>query len=320
MEFDSANEAAVFGDAAPFEVTAESRPQGSEAKLTFQQTVSKSIRLKGIGLHTGQLANLHIHPAVEDTGICFLRSDLHNGARHIQARARNVTNTQLCTLLTNGQGGSISTIEHLMAALHALSVHNAIIEIDGPEIPIFDGSSRVFVEAITETGLQQNNVRARGLVVKQELVAKLGDAWAKLSPTSDKGLTLDVSIDFDAKCIGQQSAQLELSADGFAASMAAARTFGFREQLETLQSQGRALGGSMDTAIVIADQCVQNPEGLRFANEFARHKLLDAVGDLYIEGLPVFGAFQGHKCGHGVINQLMRNLIDQPKSFEIVEI
>ena len=298
--------------------------EAHKARGIYQRTLSHSLHLSGIGLHSGQRVDLWLHPADDDTGICFLRSDLQNGARRIQARAQNVTNTHLCTQLTNDQGGSVSTIEHLMAALHGMGLHNVLIELDGPEIPILDGSSQPFTTAIEAAGLHTSTARARGIVVREDVEVKLGSEIgapkAKLSPRQGRELWLDVSIDFDAPCIGQQSASLLLNSQNFVKAISGARTFGFAEQLETLQGQGRALGGSVKTAILIAKGVVQNPKGLRFENEFARHKLLDAVGDLYIEGLPIFGTFTAHKGGHRLTNKLMRTLMARPKSFEIVEI
>jgi len=286
-----------------------------------QQTLASQIEIQGPGLHTGRVATLKLIPAPVGHGLRFMRTDLKNGARLIFPRADAVTQTQLCTLLSNSHGGEVGTIEHLMAALHAAGITNLLIEIDGPEVPILDGSSAPFTRAIAEAGIIHQAAKQTFLRVIQSVEVREGEKLARLAPHphgEDTRLTLDFDIDFSARCIGAQSRSLTLGAANFADQVSAARTFGFVTDLTRLRAQGLAQGGHMGNAIVIDGDEVQNPEGLRFADEFVRHKLLDAVGDLFIEGLPVIGAYTGVRAGHALTNRLMRKLMANPNSFERV--
>ena len=266
---------------------------------------------------------MHLIPAPAGHGIRFLRTDLHNGARLILPSAQAVSQTRLCTRLDNVEGGYVSTVEHLLAALHALGLTNLLIEIDGEEVPILDGSSQIFVKAIAEVGLVPQDRRQSYLRITRPVEVREGTRAVQLLPhqdPADTSLSLDFTIDFAAPCIGRQSWSMEVTSATFTDQVSAARTFGFHEEIENLRAKGLAKGGSFSNAIVIADGQVQNPEGLRFADEFVRHKALDAVGDLFIEGLPVIGRYVGTCAGHKMTNWAMRSLMADSDHFERVEI
>ena len=292
------------------------------ARAPVQQTLAKQIKFVGPGLHSGLVSELRLVPAIAGHGIRFLRTDLFNGARLIVPSALGVSQTQLCTLLSNGDGGEVSTVEHLMAALHATGLSNALIEINGPEVPILDGSSAPFVDAILSAGLMPQDAPKSYLRVKRLVHVGDGNKAVTLSPQEDplsRDLDLDFTIDFTAACIGRQSFDIRLSLETFCAEVGQARTFGFAEHINALRSRGLARGGSLNNAIIIENEAVKNPEGLRFADEFVRHKLLDAVGDLFIEGLPVIGRYRGVRAGHDITNRAMRILMADPENFEIVQ-
>ncbi len=287
-----------------------------------QQTLAEQINFAGPGLHNGQVTNLRLVPAAANHGVRFFRTDLFNGARLIIPSAAAVSQTQLCTLLSNEAGGEVGTIEHLMAALHATGLSNVLIEIDGPEVPILDGSSAPFIDAILDAGLITQDAPLSYLRIKREVHISDGNKAVTLSPQADplsRDLDLDFTIDFAAACIGHQSFSLRLSPEAFWAEVGQARTFGFAEQIEAMRAKGLARGGSLKNAIIIENEAVKNPEGLRFADEFVRHKLLDAVGDLFIEGLPVIGHYQGVRAGHDMTNRAMRALMADAENFEIVQ-
>lgn len=271
-----------------------------------QKTLKRSITGSGIGLHTGRELSLTLRPAGADAGIIFVRTDVSAVRGVILARWDRVSFTQLCTTITNGQGISVATIEHLMAALHGCGIDNAIVEIDGPEVPIVDGSSAPWVRLIKQAGLIYQAARRRVIRVHKRVEVRDGDTIAVLMPADAMRYT--VEIDFANPVIGFQKRSFDLKNNAFSRELAAARTFGFVREVEALREQGLAQGGSLDNAIVIDGNTILNEEGLRFADEFVRHKILDSVGDLYLAGAPIMGHFYGRKTGHQANNRILHAL------------
>ncbi len=285
-----------------------------------QTTVRDVITLAGYGVHTAGTAVLTIRPASTNHGIVFLRKGLDSGIqRRIPARYGNVSMTELCTVLGDPSHGAVATVEHIMAALYGLGVDNALVEIDGPEVPIMDGSAEAFVEAIRETGIVSQHAARRYVRVLRPVSASKGAARSELLPHDEDGLRLEVEIDFDTAVIGRQSRSLDLDPESFATEVSRARTFGFMRDVEQLWKNGFALGASLENTIAIGDDRVINPDGLRYDDEFVRHKLLDAVGDLALAGLPIIGLFRSHCGGHRLNIAVLRELFSDPANFEIVE-
>lgn len=270
----------------------------------------------GIGLHTGQHVRLSIRPAAAGTGVVFVRTDLNQNDNVVPARADCVTQTRLGTVITNASGVSVSTIEHLMAALSALGVDNAIIELDGPEVPIMDGSAQPFVQLLDQAGFRRQSTAQRVIEILKPVEVIEGDKRAALLPADRFEMRFE--IDFDNPVIGHQEVELVITEESFRTELAAARTFGFVEGVEALRAAGLARGGSLDNAIVIDGDKVLNDGGLRFVDEFVRHKALDAIGDLYVLGMPIQGRFEGIRAGHGLNNAVVRALLSQPEAYRIV--
>lgn len=270
----------------------------------------------GIGLHTGQHVRLSIRPAAAGTGVVFVRTDLPQGDNVVPARADYVTQTRLGTVITNASGVSVSTIEHLMAALSALGVDNAIIELDGPEVPIMDGSAQPFVQLLDQAGFRRQSTAQRVIEILKPIEVIEGDKRAALLPADRFEMRFE--IDFDNPVIGHQEVELVITEESFRTELASARTFGFVEGVEALRAAGLARGGSLDNAIVIDGDKVLNDGGLRFVDEFVRHKALDAIGDLYVLGMPIQGRFEGIRAGHGLNNAVVRALLSQPEAYRIV--
>jgi len=281
-----------------------------------EHTVALPAICAGIGLHTGQHVRLSIRPAAAGTGVVFVRTDLAQGDNLVPARADCVTQTRLGTVITNASGVSVSTIEHLMAALSALGVDNAIIELDGPEVPIMDGSAQPFVQLLDQAGFRRQSTAQRVIEILRPVEVIEGDKRAALLPA--ERFEMRFEIDFDNPVIGHQEVELVVTEDSFRTELAAARTFGFVEGVEALRAAGLARGGSLDNAIVIDGDKVLNDGGLRFADEFVRHKALDAIGDLYVLGMPIQGRFEGIRAGHGLNNAVVRALLSQPEAYRIV--
>ncbi|MEL6583042.1 MAG: UDP-3-O-acyl-N-acetylglucosamine deacetylase [Pseudomonadota bacterium] len=275
----------------------------------FQTTLTSAAELRGVGLHKGKSARLVINPAPVNHGIVFRRADIA-GSAPIPAVFDRVTDTQLCTLLSNDAGETISTVEHVMAALAGVGVTNAEIVVDGPEVPIMDGSSAPFVEAILAVGLKMQRARRRVLRVLKPVSVEINGATARLEPSEI--FEIDFEIDFPNTPIGKQSRRMTVANGAFCDILADSRTFVRASDVETLQKQGLALGGSLDNAIVVDVDAVQNPEGFRHEDECVRHKMLDAVGDLALAGAPIVGRYVGRRAGHGVTNALLRKLFDTP--------
>lgn len=288
-------------------------------KISHQATLGAPVSLCGVGVHSGKTVNLHLHPARANHGIVFLRTGLPHGRdRLIEARFASVTATELCTVVGDRESGAVATIEHLMSALSGLGVDNLLVEIDGAEMPILDGSAAGFVEAVDRVGIVRSRAPRKYLKVLKTVRAEKGIASAELSPNG-RGFRLDVAIDFQNPIIGQQRKVLDLSADTYRREISRARTFGFIGDVEKLWKAGFALGASLDNTVAIDEDKVVNPEGLRFADEFVRHKMLDAVGDLALAGLPILGTYRSYCGGHRLNVAVLRELFSSRSNYAIVE-
>jgi UDP-3-O-[3-hydroxymyristoyl] N-acetylglucosamine deacetylase len=284
-----------------------------------QTTLRDHVAVSGIGVHSGSPVTLTMHPADDDAGIVFQRlADDGSVAREIRADVRAVTATDFATVLGDAAGPLCSTAEHLLAALRGLGVDNAIIEVDGPEVPIMDGSAAAFVDAIDQAGLTMRALPRRYIeVIKPVRVAK-GEAHGELLPYAH-GFRVEAEIQFDHPLIGRQALALDIEPETFRREIARARTFGFMKDVSKLWSAGYALGASFENTLVVTDDRVLNPEGLRFADEFVRHKVLDAIGDLALAGQPLLATYRtvrgGHKLNHAVLSALMAD----PTAWRVVE-
>lgn len=283
-----------------------------------QHTVRHPFTITGIGVHSGAAATLTVKPAAPFSGIIFVRTDITDRANTIAARWNNVTETRLCTVLSNADGATVSTVEHLLSAFAALGLDNAIVEIDGPEIPIMDGSAKAFIAAIDKAGLLRQNEHRRVLRIKKAVSYQEGDKEVILSPADATYFGFEIA--FDNPVIGRQKFTQQLKEDAYRQEIGAARTFGFLHEVEALRKMGLARGGSLDNAIVIDGDRVLNEGGLRYKNEFVRHKILDAIGDIYLMGLQMVGHYHGVKAGHAMNNKILHVLFSQPDAYEIVEL
>jgi UDP-3-O-[3-hydroxymyristoyl] N-acetylglucosamine deacetylase len=288
-------------------------------KSGFQTTLNDRVSLEGIGVHSGKPVSLTLHPTEADTGIVFLRTNLDGGReREIAAVHDNVIDTRLCTVVGDPARGSVATIEHLMAALRGLAIDNVVVEIDGPEMPIMDGSSRPFVEAIDQAGLVTLKSRRRSIKVLKPLRVEMGRAYAELTP-SDRGFQLDIEIDFETSLIGRQRRHLDLTPESFRRDLSGARTFGFVKDVEQLWKMGLALGSSLENSIALGEDRILNPEGLRWTDEFVRHKTLDAIGDLALAGAPLVGRFRSYCGGHKLNFLMLEALFADPDAWTYVQ-
>lgn len=282
----------------------------------MQTTLKRDVSLVGMGLHSGRPARLLLRPATQG-GIRFRRVDVTDRDNLIPARYDRVTDTTLCTLLSNEAGVSVSTVEHLMAALAGTGVTHVEIEIDGPEVPIMDGSGLRFAQAILKAGLRPLEGAARAIrILKPVVLEEKGGVYASLSPA--RTLSIDFEIDFAEAAISRQAKSLSMVNGAFLHELADCRTFCRRVDVEAMQARGLALGGSLDNAIVVDGDKILNPGGLRRADEFVRHKMLDALGDLALAGAPILGAYRGVRAGHGVTNRLLRALFATEGAWEEV--
>ena len=281
----------------------------------IQQTIAEPLSIRGIGLHSGINISMQLYPAEADYGIKFIRKDLDNN-NLIEALWSNVTNTKLSTTISNKNGTSVSTIEHLMSALSGLHIDNIKIEIDGPEVPIMDGSSIKFVDLIDKTSIKSLNKKRKILKVKKNIKVEKNDTSVELKPNNQ--FSIDFEIDFPSKLVSQQSCQLQLVNGNYKTDIASARTFGFEKDVDMLRSNGLALGGSLDNAVVVGESKILNSDGLRFKDEFVRHKILDSIGDLYLAGAPIQGYFLGNKSGHHLNNLLLRSLFADKNNYEYI--
>jgi UDP-3-O-[3-hydroxymyristoyl] N-acetylglucosamine deacetylase len=284
--------------------------------MVYQRTLNNVIRAVGITAHGGQRAELTLRPAPANTGIVFCRTDLAE-AVPVTARVNNVGDTRLSTTLVNGTT-SISTVEHLMSAFSGLGVDNAYVDVSAAEIPIMDGSSGPFVFLIQSAGLKKQRVPKQFIRIKKAIREEHNDAWGSLKPF--KGFKVDVKIKFDHPAFKASSsnASLNFSSSSYIKEFSRARTFGFLADLERLQAANLALGSSLNNAVGFDDFRILNPEGLRYENECAKHKVLDVIGDLYLLGAPVIGAFEGYKTGHTLNNKLLKKLLAHQETWEYV--
>jgi UDP-3-O-[3-hydroxymyristoyl] N-acetylglucosamine deacetylase len=285
------------------------------SKNNSQQTIEKTIDLQGIGLHSGKEVSIRLEPAEADWGIKFIRTDIPLD-NVIDAVWSNVSATLLSTTISNHSGIKISTIEHLMSALSGLHIDNLNIYINAPEVPIMDGSSRPFVISIEEAGIKVQNKKRKLLNVKKNVEIINNNSSVKIIPNNQ--FSIDFEIDFPSELVSKQSCQLQLINGNYKTDIAGARTFGFEKDVEYLRSNGLALGGSLDNAVVVGEKEILNKDGLRYTDEFVRHKILDSIGDLYLAGSPIIGYFYGNKSGHHLNNQLLRKLFSDESNYEYI--
>lgn len=285
---------------------------------TRQQTVQDNVQIIGIGLHSGRDITMTLQPAPIDHGIVFVRTDITEGDNAIPALWNKVVDTQLCTVIANENGASVGTIEHVMSALRGLGIDNVRIEITGAEVPIMDGSAMPFVNAIEAVGVQSQEAPKRMIRVLKEVFVEEDGKRVTLEPHDECAFAGE--IEFSHGDIGYQRFETSLVNGNFKHDIAEARTFGFYEQAEWLRQRGLGLGASLDNAIVLNDDGVMNPDGLRFTNEFIRHKLLDAIGDLYLAGAPILGLYDGVKAGHAINNAILHALFADDANWEYVTV
>lgn len=288
----------------------------SASTTLLQRTLKAPIHCNGIGLHSGTTVNMTLVPAEPDTGILFRRVDLKNGARDIPARFDTVIDTRLCTVIGNDHNGTVGTVEHLMAALAGCGVDNAVIELDGPEVPVMDGSSEPFIFLIECAGVVEQSAERRVVRVNRPVRVDRGEAYALLEP--GRRFTMAMGIDFDSQAIGRQEIFLEVSDLTFKRELSRARTFGFLHEVEAMRAAGLGRGGSLDNAVVIDGDSILNEDGLRYDDEFVRHKALDCIGDLALAGAPILGHFKGRRTGHALNNLLLRELFSAPENYDLV--
>ncbi|TAK90499.1 MAG: UDP-3-O-acyl-N-acetylglucosamine deacetylase [Burkholderiaceae bacterium] len=281
-----------------------------------QRTIKQTVTATGVGLHSGTKVELTLRPAPANTGIVFRRIDL-NPSVEIPASATMVGDTRMASTLDYG-GVKVATVEHLMSALYGLGIDNLYADVTAAEIPIMDGSAGSFVFLLQSAGVEEQKALKEFIRVTRPIEIRDGDKWARLEP--HEGFKLKFSIDFNHPAIDQtgQEFEIDFAEHSYIKEIARARTFGFMQDVETLRSHGLARGGHLDNAIVMDEYRILNSEGLRFANEFVKHKILDAIGDLYLIGKPLIAAYVAHKSGHGLNNLLLRALLEQPQSYEIV--
>ena len=284
--------------------------------MISQRTLKNIIRATGVGLHTGEKVYLTLRPAPVDSGIIFQRVDL-DPVVTVPAKPENVSDTRLSTTLEK-DGTKISTVEHLMSAFAGLGIDNAYVELSAPEVPIMDGSAGPFVFLLQSAGIQEQEKLKQFIRIKQPLVVEDDDKWVKFEPFN--GFKVSFSIDFDHPILqnSTQVASVDFSTTSFVKEVSRARTFGFMDDLEALRNAGLAQGGSFDNAIVMDSFHILNDDGLRYEDEFVKHKVLDAIGDLYLLGHPLIGAFSANKSGHALNNRLLRKLLENQSAWELV--
>lgn len=284
--------------------------------MFLQKTIRKRTVVRGIGIHSGAPCSLTFRPAPPDTGVYFIRADLP-GSPSLKVSGRHVQATTNQTTI-GGEVFSVATIEHCVSALSALRIDNIFIELDGPEIPICDGSARMFLQALLDVGMVEQDQPRKYCYITEPIYFSEGEKHAYVVPYH--GLRLSVTIDFPNPTIGRQTIDLDINEHSFARDIANARTFGFLKDVEMLQSRGLAKGGSLENCIVLDNEKIVNPEGLRWADEFVRHKALDALGDLVTLEMPLMGHVVLYKAGHDIMNKLVRKIWDSPQSYRHVEL
>jgi len=288
--------------------------------MIFQRTLKTLTRAVGVGLHSGERVELTLRPAAPDTGIVFRRTDLNEPVT-IPARATSVCDTRRASTLASG-GVRVSTVEHLMSACCGLGVDNLMVDITAEEVPILDGSAASFVYLLQSAGIVAQAAPRRFLRVRRPVEVRQGEGrhlkWARLEPYHGYKLSFEIEFEHPAVNASAQQVEFELGRDPYARDIARARTFGFARDVEALRGQGLALGGGLDNAIVMDDVKVLNADGLRCADEFAKHKILDAMGDLYLVGQPMLAAYSAYRSGHELNNRLLREMLAQPDSYELL--
>jgi UDP-3-O-[3-hydroxymyristoyl] N-acetylglucosamine deacetylase len=298
------------------------QPWQSSAKednVLNQTTLGDQISLQGIGVHSGAPVNITLHPADAGTGVVFRRTGLPGGVeRQIPARREAVGATELCTVIGEPSGASVSTIEHLMAALAGMGVDNVVVEIDGPEVPIMDGSSAFFVDAIDQVGVESQMPQRKIIKVLKTVRLEQGHSWAELSPR-DRGFSVDVEIDFPTPLIGRQRRVVDVTPVTFRNEISRARTFGFMKDVEYLWKKNLALGASLENTVALGDDRIINPEGLRYPDEFVRHKILDAIGDLALAGAPLQATYKAHAPGHKVNAMILERLFADRSAWTLID-
>ena len=285
----------------------------------MQKTINKSFNIEGVTLHSGEKSNLSVNPATANTGIVFRRVDIKNSNEEslIEAKFNNVSVSDLCTKITNKYGISVSTIEHLMSALHGMGIDNAIVEIDCGELPILDGSSLEYVRNIEEVGLKSLNVEKKYLSISRPIVFSMNDSFVKVSPSDN--LEIDYTISYDHNLIKEQRFNYELKdSNQFKNLISNCRTFGFKEEVDSLRKKGLIAGGSLDNAIVLDKKGIVNNDKLRQENEFVKHKILDFIGDIYLLGYSVKGAFEIYKGGHRLTHETMNSIMSDQSNWRLI--
>jgi UDP-3-O-[3-hydroxymyristoyl] N-acetylglucosamine deacetylase len=287
--------------------------------LSFQTTVAEPVTISGAGVHSGKPVSITLNPAEAGTGVIFQRMHADGTSTELKAVSSQVGNTDFCTVLGFSPAHSVATVEHVMAAIYALGLDNVVIECDGAEMPIMDGSSRMFIEAIEEAGIVNLGVKRRYIRVLKPVRYEEGQSWSEFLPYD--GTRFEVEIDFDTPLIGRQKWEGNLTAQTFKDELCAARTFGFMRDVERLWAAGLALGSSLENSVVISDDhTVINPEGLRYpVDEFVRHKTLDAVGDLALAGAQFIGCYRSYRGGHKMNAKALKALLSDPTAYEVVE-
>ncbi len=276
----------------------------------MQNTIKSAVTFEGLGLHSGAAVRMIVRPAPADYGIWFRRTDFTDGDQMIAARWDTVVPSRLCTLISNEDGASVSTIEHIMAALAGLAINNALIDIDGPEVPILDGSAAQFVAAILERGIQPQIAQTHAIRVLKTVEVRDGEALARLEPA--EMLEIDFRIEFTDRAIGRQSRRLNMANGAFVRELSDSRTFCRQSDVDAMRAKGLALGGTMENAVVFDGDKILTPGGLRYQDEPVRHKMLDALGDLSLAGAPLLARYTGIRAGHALTNKLLRKLFATP--------
>lgn len=285
--------------------------------MVKQRTLKTMVQATGVGLHTGEKVYLTLRPAEVNSGIVFRRTDLSPQV-DIRAEAHTVQDTRLSTCLVNDHGVRVATVEHIMSALAGLGIDNAIVELSSPELPIMDGSAGTFIFLLQSAGVVEQQAAKKFIRIKKIVEVRDGDKWVKFEPYNGYKLTFTIKFAHPVFANTKQHVTVDLGEHSYIKEVSRARTFGFMQEVEYMRSQGLALGGNLDNAIVMDEYRVINPDGLRFNDEFVKHKILDAIGDLYLLGHPLIAAFTGYKSGHALNNALLRAMLDDETAWEFV--
>ena len=285
--------------------------------MVFQKTIAKTVSMTGVGLHSGQRVTMTFHPAPVDTGVVFRRVDLSPSVE-LPAKASLIGDTRMCSCLVTDQGVRVSTIEHLMSTVAGLAIDNLIVDLTASEVPILDGSASAFIFLLNSAGIKAQEKARRFLRITKTVQVSEGDKWVRVVPYSGFQLSFQIEFDHPAFSEDNQFFDFDASKQSYVQEIARARTFGFSHEVETLYGMGLAQGGNLDNAIVLDEARVLNPDGLRYPNEFVRHKILDAIGDLYLLGFPLVGRVEAFKSSHALNNLLARKILATTNAFEII--